>query len=530
MLFCALSVSSLILPVPAKAQTTAPTAAAAQIPAQKLLAQMKVQQEPQGTNKNSWSYSILLSPNVTAELTVTIQPNQQYTPTPQEAAETGAGPRVFGLKATNDVTTNTSTLSYFVPYSSLTPDVVQQLQARAPGSASLDRPTGAPYVRLIAYTARRVQAASTSAGQEQAPTPLGNENQQGEEGVSITAVLQWAKAALEDLESLAEQLGLNAEESNLAEYLGTAGASVSSLINAIEALGLNQADTMLLNQIMAYLYCIDNSSNMGLPPSAVDQNAQQMAAVYVADARIAIEAQFDGLGIQQASPLTGIPLVPIVGPKFEEQLGQELQDADAELLAALAAIRGLVPQCQGMWYGTFNTTVTQAPIGLTVASSGILHFIDHYVPSPTGSVPSPEYTGIIAGQVTATTNTSFESCTGSSSFQATISGNQNGKPGYSGLPPHISFLYGPTTPATFPIQCTSAETGPSTGTTSAAPNWPLEINLDDTQPSSYALPYIPTGYTGAAAAAQAAVAANTGVIMQQIGETGNVVINIKKLQ
>jgi len=86
-------------------------------------------------SKNSVQLTFTFPDGATADETVTIQPNLQYTPTPEElarAAQTGVQAFNVQLSVTPDGPDRMQiTLQYFVPNSSLPPDLQQAVQAPA---------------------------------------------------------------------------------------------------------------------------------------------------------------------------------------------------------------------------------------------------------------------------------------------------------------------------------------------------------------------------------------------------------------
>jgi hypothetical protein len=481
--------------------------------AELFLARTKVQREAQGAAKNTFRYSFLFPTKATAEMIITLKPNQYYAPTPQESKATGAGAKVHGLKTRNDTKTNSYTISYFVPYSSLPPDVVQQLRGMATGPAALDRLTEAPHLRLAAYFPGAGIEAADEGGQESLPVPLtGKESSgQGEEGVTVDVALDWLKAALEDLEAFLKGAGL--------EIPGPEpSVPISSVINFTEALALSETDRDLLAQILAYQYCADNLSNLGVNPSALPQGVQAIADTTAGYASGDVGAQFVALLVKEAASLVG--WVPLLGPTVEKQLNQLQQSWAENVQQDLNNLRALLPYCTGMWYGNFRITGSgpgmlpnaagqSGPAGPTTFSDfGSLHF----------SVTNGQAKGKIDGNYKL--NFAFPdmyNCTDESSYSGALVGDVQ-KGGLNIVEAKLT-SYPYTSTGSLP-SCT----GPFCEIPGAQcsrmaipiPSWEFKISLAGGQPSDYDLFSSPFSAID--------------VRMKQAGYEGHVTVTLRKLQ
>jgi hypothetical protein len=488
--------------------TQAATSKAPKAPslAELFLAQTKVQQEAQGAARNIFRYSFLFPTKTTAELTITLHPNQRYVPTPQESKASRTGAKVYGLKTSNDIRTNSYTLNYSVPYSSLPPDVVLQLRGMPTGPAALDRPMYAPRLRRAAYFPRAGIEAAAGGGQESPPVPLtGNKSDgQGEEAVSVTVVLTWVEAALEDLEAFCKGAGLEIEK------LGIAGKGVSAILNLSEAWMLMVHERALLAQISAYQYCADNLSDLGVNPSRVQPGTQEQADKIAGYAPGDVLDQFVAMLAKEAATL--ITWVPLLGPTVEDSLNENLQRAQSDLNQDLENLRNTLPYCTGMWYGNYRVTgsggyafTPAIQVGgsgpATFSEFGSLHF----------SVTNGHVNGKLDGNFQGNINTpGLYNCTVKSSYPGLLNGIvQKGGNFFSTTLESV-----PASPTGPSISCTGplcdvkgSPCGSVPSDNTQNPHWlgslGFHVTLSDGQTSDYEMysapadaPYVQVGFKG----------------------------------
>jgi hypothetical protein len=506
-------------PTPASGtQAATPQAPKTQSLKDLFLAQTKVQQESPGAAKNIFRYSFLFPIKATAELTITLQPNQFYTPTAQEAKAVGTGPKFYGLKTTNDVNANSTTLSYFVPYNSLSPSVVQQLRGMATGPAARIRPRYAPRLRTVAFQGAGTQTGNGSQQQpESLPVPLGNGQGQGEEGVSVSAALSW-QTALEDVAKVIEALEQWAKGVGMEiPGLSPVGTGASSAANTIEAFELNDTDTNLLTQMLGWQKCAHNLSSLGLTdyynrgqggsPPYIDDQVSNFYADMI--------GQFIALLIKE---------IPVVGSILNAN--EQIKALSEPLDQYLSNVRGVLPQCKGMWYGHFHAIAT-----VTGATSDI-----------TGTIVFDASSGPVKGEIQEHdkfTSVGYLTCSGEGDFSADLFGTvvkapQLSDPSSKGpsIPDRAGLDIGALTPTGQSVECKVLD-GSTLAITQSPPSWNLVANLVSGQPTDYDLPYVPTVSTAAAppevpgAFVAAAAAAGT---FQQVGETGHVTVTVVQLQ
>lgn len=332
----------------------------------------------------TYHYSLAFPTNATADLLVTLQVNQSYTPTAEDLNASATGPNVYGLTFSNTPSSNGSansaTLNFFVPYSSLSPDVVKQLQALANGSAGAGQARTGSRLLNVGYL-----YGGATTGQPAGPQ---DSNSQGEQGVSVSEAAKWFNSALTDVEAFME--GLLGENP-----LEGIDEIVSLPLDINEALTLNADDTALLGLMNEYQYCAHNSSVLypqGVTPQLADPQVNANAADQIlADTRDHIGAQFV---IKMADVAVDNPVVKgifsIVG------LTETASDmAKEDLNNDLQRMQQLLPYCRGMWYGSYQTTFTSGD--LTVTDSGVLRF----------SVLGNPGCGILNGSVTGHYKYSF---------------------------------------------------------------------------------------------------------------------------
>jgi hypothetical protein len=394
--------------------TSAQTLSATSL-SEKLLAQTKVQQESQGTATNTHRYSFLFPTKDTAEITLTMLPNQFYKPTPQESKASGAGAKIYGLKTTKDSKSNSYTINFFVPYSSLPPNVVQQLRAMAQGPAVLRAWTHAPRLLPAAYrsTGAGVEPAQMGAQESGSgtlgPPQLGPEpSGEGEEGVTFSQVLSVADTSIQALQSWMDQQGI---EDPALENLGEGVSDASAVF---EAAALNDTAASMITELNAWTYCADHTSVQnpvplaGGTPGLYQSQADQTALSIKTDVAVQFLGIMDKLLVSsQVGPEANV-LLSLVDPFAV--MAKKLEELDAEELATLKHTLGTY--CSGTWYGSFQVSGTE-PMGTTYSETGTIHF----------SVSNGQASGTIEGTYNfAQVYPDIENCTGQVSYQGTLKG------------------------------------------------------------------------------------------------------------
>ncbi len=381
---------------------------------QQLLAKTKVQQESQGTATNTHRYSFLFPTKDTAEIALTMQPNQFYKPTPQESKASGAGARIYGLKTTKDSKTNSYTINFFVPYSSLPPNVVQQLRAMGQSPAVLRASTHAPRLLPAAYRSGAGLEPGQMGAQESGsgtlgPPPLGPEpSGEGEEGVSFSQVLSFADTSIQALLAWMDQQGIQDPA------LENLGEGVSDASAVFEAAALNDTAASMITELNAWTYCADNPSVQnpvplaGGTPGLYQSRADQTALSIKTNVAVQFLGIMDKLLISsQVGPEANV-LLSLVDPFAV--MTKKLEELDAEELATLKHM--LSTYCSGTWYGSFQVSGTE-PMGTTYSDTGTIHF----------SVSNGQASGTIEGSYDfAQVYPNIENCTGQVSYQGTLKG------------------------------------------------------------------------------------------------------------
>jgi hypothetical protein len=515
----------------------APAAAKAQSLRDKFLAQTKVTLEDQGAEKNVFRFSFLFPTKATAELTITIQANQLYTPTPQESKAGGKGERVYGMKTTRAADGSSYTASFFVPYSSLSPDLVKKIRGLAAGPAPTGDLTDAPHLLLAGYSPAVRNAAGS--GIQEVGGALGSNSQGGEEGASATANFVWGAQTVgesyDDIEKWSKAAG---RESEAAEALGVTGQLLTGTGNVIEAWMLGEVDSILLAEIAAWQYCAHNMDSLDVnPPGGADHlspgeldNLQTQVDILANLAPRSVGDQFVWSMLSEANSYTW----PFSG-LFEEAIASKKQAASQELASLLSDIRNhLLPYCKSVWYGNFHITRTHALAGQTYDTTGDLYF----------SVNVPFLKGKIENaHVKHSLLASDQKCFGEGTFSATLSGG--------GLFPMLPTAAGTNrsyvpvvaftsqtiepSPPNHDMQCSILSAGEWVNQTMPWPNetWDLTILVGgDFQSTEYDLPLAPDAFAGpppvpkGVPAGAAAAAKNQGIP----DITGHVSIKVKRLK
>ena len=525
---------ALILGAPA----AAPAAPKAQTLRDKFLAQTTVTLEDQGAEKNIFRFSFLFPTKATAELTITIQPNQLYTPTAQELKAGGKGERVYGMKTTSAANGSSYTVSFFVPYSSLSPDLVQKIRGLAAGAAPTGDRTDAPHLLLAGYS-RAVRNVTGSGIQETGGAP-GSNGLGEEEGASATANFVWgAQTVGESYDDMANWLKAAGGETEAAEVLGVLGTSLTGIGNAIEAWELGEADDILLAEIAAWKYCAHNMDSLKVnPPSGPDQlspseldnlqtQVDQLADLAPSDVR----DQFVWSMLSEANSKTW----PFSG-LFEEPIAAKKQAASDELASLLSDIRShLQPYCKSVWYGNFQITETLTSSHQTYDTTGNLYFSINYV-YLNGKIENAHVTHSLL-------DPTAQKCLGQGTYSAILAGG-----GFSAMIPTaagVNRSYVPVvaftsqtiepSPPNHDMQCSILSAGEWVNQTMPWPNetWDLTILVGgDFQSTEYDLPLAPDAFAGpppvpkGVPAGAAAAAKNQGIP----DITGHVSIKVKRLK
>jgi hypothetical protein len=428
---CALWVSGLTFSVRTKAQVAKPPTAKTPSIAERYFAQSRITQEAQGPEKNKFRYSFLFPTKATAEITITVNPNQFYKPTAKESKLGGAGAKVYALKITGDPNTNKHTLSYFVPYSSLSPSAVRQIRGMAGGSAVPNGQTAGPRLRLAAYATREDDDAGSYGTQE---PDTGSGEGQGEEGASVATDISEGSEAVEQVVALLKSVGLEAEALQIAEIVSDLA---SSGVRDFKIWALGSADRALVEQILSYRYCVYNLPLLDIKPlfprfnPALDQTSADSVLSSVdrnIDDQLTVSSFQKLVAWLKSAATEELPFLPLVTPLAGDPLGAEQADLSQSLAQLLAEIRSMAPYCSGTWSGTFQV-IGSAPSELmddhaqpqglsgptTYSDSGTVHFsitnglvkgtIDGALkfnvtfPELYGCTGSPSYSGLLYGQV-----------------------------------------------------------------------------------------------------------------------------------
>ncbi len=504
----------------------------------KFLAQTKVTLEDQGAEKNVFRFSFLFPTKATAELTITIQPNQFYTPTAQELKAGGKGERVYGMKTTRAANGSSYTASFFVPYSSLSPDLVQKIRGLAAGTAPTGDLTDAPHLLLAGYS-RAVRDVTGSGIQETGGAP-GSNGLGEEEGASATANFVWgAQTVGESYDDIEKWSNAAGGESEAAEAFGATGPLLTGTANFIEAWMLGDADDILLADIAAWKYCAHNMDSLDVnPPSGpnqlspseldklqtqVDQLAD-LAPYYVSD-------QFVWSMLSEANSYTW----PFSG-FFEEPIAEKKQAASDELASLISDLRNhLQPYCKSVWYGNFHITERYALGGQTYDTTGNLYFSVN-VPFLKGKIENAHVThSLLVPRA--------QQCFGQGTYSAILSGGgllpmisraAGANPSSAPVIPFTSQTVNPS-PENHPFQCSIYSAGEWVNQAEPWPNetWNLTILIGgDFQSTEYDLPLAPNAFAVAppvpngVPASAAAAATNQGIPDM----TGHVKITVKRLK
>jgi hypothetical protein len=333
----------------------------------------------------SYRYQLSFPTNTVSNLTITVQINQRYVFTKSDKP----GSQIYGLTYTDNAATRTSTVRYFIPYSSLPPSEVQQL--RSLGSTA-DNPLDLQHPSLLQVTYSRNIVAD--AGGE------GANGEPGQNGLGawITIIASWANKGLEDFETF---LQVNGDEAPA--LLETTSLMLQGGLAAQEAYSITTTDAALLQQIAGYRECAHQLA-------AQDSNYQEAAnlADYAYSKAYDLETtQFLFLlGNFFAKPVETVENVfsinPVKGGEASiEQLLQQLQQA--------------LPQCRGRWYGTYRIRATMTGVGFSYEDVG------HVLFSVNGGV----ITGTVDGVQGEKLKTPFETASGTTSYHDTLGGSVN---------------------------------------------------------------------------------------------------------
>jgi hypothetical protein len=407
------------LPIPSYfalgAQAATPPSTSAQSLQERFLAGTTMQPETQEAAKNVFRYSVAFPANATAELTITLQPNQFYKPTPQESKASGSGSNLYALKAMTSSNGNSVTVTYFVPYSSLSPGLVQQLRAMVTGPTAFRHPTDAPHLLLAAFRSRQSEGPPQMGGQESgsgtlAPLPNYQEsNGQGDEGLTFSEVLSFADTAVQAILDWVQQ---NGGENPALENLGE-GLTDSSAV--VEAIALNDATVSLITQVDAWQYCADNpaaqnpgSALPGATPGLYQSQADQTVASIKSDVAMEFVSVMDKL-IATSTEVPGLnALLGALNPfeAIQNKLQASAEDSFASLRHSLASY------CAGTWYGTFVIKGTMGGV-FTSSDTGTIHF----------SVNRGTAKGTISGNFNLVDALpGISGCTGQVSYQGVLNG------------------------------------------------------------------------------------------------------------
>lgn len=429
----------------------------------------------------SYKYSLAFPTKTTGTFVITVQLNQRYVPTAQDLKSSNPTFRIYGLAFTSSMKPpqNSASLKFFVPYSSLPPEVVKKLQALA-------RPSALPSVRP------QIVAVRYSIG--------GQDNQGGSEPAGLEGA--WLA-----FEQTIAQAGAEQAEEQLNELLGAEGEGTGGALSELafsgmdmnEILSLNAEDADLLAQEIAYLDCANDPAVFSpLKSPDNEQNQNQAQSIYIGT-EVDVGAQFVNA---MASKITGLidsseaPLLllnkasaaggfNVIGQKFVQLLNADLQ-----------GIQQLYPMCKGSWYGSYQivTTTTVPQIYTdTFFEKGRFHFATQLGTNLKGIISGDGKFSRVGGPITGT---------GGFSYTGTIYGQtQQGLQDMDQPPGANSNLNavmttGPVSPASFNVTWTSAvpiqEVGlpaiPSTGSMPTPTDGGLIIQLRDGTVSTGDLP------------------------------------------
>jgi hypothetical protein len=283
-----------------------------------------------------------------------------YRPSAKDLKRHNAGIKLYGVTFNNNAASHSATLKFFVPYSSLPPDVVKRLRALPPTAASAN-PARATF-KLVSY--QYFPVGYLSEGQDGAPASSGG----GEQGL-------WTTFVNESLEAGAEPGAANAFFPNDPEAGENFVEAFSALKDTNEALTLNQEDSEIMAELIALENCAQNQSQGPLN----SQQIQSKVDDFGSDAREDVGMQFLALLAKVLSGLLPAPenavmdiledaFFATVAQGFSAYAAQQLQDD-------LKSLRSLLPQCvANSWQGDFEMTSAHPPIGMTSSWSGTMLF------------------------------------------------------------------------------------------------------------------------------------------------------------
>jgi hypothetical protein len=396
------------------AQAATPQSTSTQSLQERFLAGTTMQPEAQGSAKNVFRYSVSFPANATAELTITLQPNQFYKPTPQESKASGSGASLYALKATTNSNGNSVTLTYFVPYSSLSPDVVQQLRAMATGPAAFRRSTDTPRLVPAAFRSRQSAGPPQMGPQEPGSGTLGSasngqaSNGEGDEGLTFSEVLSFADTAVQAILAWEEQNG------GQEPALEAGGEGLTDASAVVEAAALNIETVSLITQVDAWQYCADNPAVQnpgaalpGATPGLYQSQADQTVASIKSDVAMEFVSVMDKL-IATSTEVPGLnALLGALNPfaAIQNKLQESAEDSFASLRHSLASY------CSGTWYGTFQVAGTAV---FTYSDTGTIQFSVSRGQAKGEISGNYNYSEVIPGLV---------NCTGQVSYQGALHGD-----------------------------------------------------------------------------------------------------------
>jgi hypothetical protein len=335
--------------------------------ADRFLSQTTARLQSADTANNVYHYVLTFPSKTTANFTITLQLNQLYRPTAKDLRRRGGGIELYGVSASSDAASRSTTVRVFLPYRSLPPDAVKRLHASLPTAPTSDATRA--ITQLMSY--RYFSVAYQGYGQAGAPA-------------SGVTELQgfWASFVVELLKGMADPAVEESIQNGLEEIQGAGKAFtayVSSLIGVLEAGMLNAEDTALLAKIMAIVDCAGNPLSQGLQnapaPNPYDQPDQLGS-----DAKAAVALQFGLLMAKVAVDLAGTETAPGLGvlggalvagaaDKASEMLAQDLQDT-------LHKLQLSAPSCQPtLWWGDYEIVGTPLQAtGWSFTNEGNLQF------------------------------------------------------------------------------------------------------------------------------------------------------------
>jgi|SRR5580658_6747643 hypothetical protein len=335
---------------------------------ERFLSQTTARLQSADTVNNVYHYVVAFPTKTTSNFTITLQPNQSYRPSAKDLKRHSAGVNLYGVTFNKNAANHSATVKFFIPYSSLPPDVVRRLRALPSKASTRDAPKASP--QLVSYQYRPV--GYQGGGQQSAPVSGGAEelgvlttlfNQMVESGAVDPQVADWiAEAFPENPEA-----GENAIE------------AYSALKDINEALTLNQEDSEILAEVMALENCARNMPN-GLPNMPEFQaEIDQLGS----EAREDVEMQFLALmakvtgGLLPAPQSTGMGILQ--GGPIDAVANGFAAIAKQELEADLKTLRSEVPSCVAdSWWGDFEMTNTifgeKGVVVSTTSESGTMNF------------------------------------------------------------------------------------------------------------------------------------------------------------